>query len=169
MFILHFPEWPFLGLFGEAGSLPITFTPAFSRSYNLPFGLFCFTRCVVQHPGYLFFWLNSLAWSSKSLKGSAPFLRVLLTVFFRCFHRRLQCCWRCWLRFPRALSVRLCHYPITIIISCCRVFQILQLRCPEAVLSLFPCAKGLQSSQGGYFAIAKRCPGEYSPYFLLSL
>ena len=33
----------------------------------------------------------------------------------------------------------------------------------------FPCAKGLQSSRGGYFAIAKQYHGKYSPYFLLLL
>ena len=46
---------------------------------------------------------------------------------------------------------------------------------PSTVMScgilayFFPRAKGLQSSRGGYFAIAKQYHGKYSPYFLLLL
>ena len=46
---------------------------------------------------------------------------------------------------------------------------------PSTVMScgilayFFPCAKGLQSSRGEYFAIAKQYHGNYSPFFLLLL
>ena len=38
-----------------------------------------------------------------------------------------------------------------------------------SLVSFFPCAKGIQSYRGDYFAIAKRCPGKSSPYSLLFL
>ena len=63
--ILRLPVQPYLGLFGEASSPPIVFTPSLWRGWNLLIGFF--TRFI---PNTLDLW--------KKLDDSAPFLRVPL-------------------------------------------------------------------------------------------
>ena len=54
IFVLKFPARPLSGLVGDASSPPIKFTPTFWHRWYLPIvGIFIFTRCVVQHLGFL--------------------------------------------------------------------------------------------------------------------
>ena len=57
--LLTFWAQPFLGLFGEAASPPINFTPAFCSGWHLPIGLF--KQGAYSNTADIFLWLSDMS------------------------------------------------------------------------------------------------------------
>ena len=121
IFILRLSERPFSGLVGEVASSPINFTPAIWHGWQQPIiGIFKFYQ--VRHPTP---WPSGKILRVPIRTWGFHFDFFVSNIFWK---RRCRCWWTC-LQFPRGLDLRFCPESLGALVSCLRVFHIIQLWC----------------------------------------